>query len=194
MIDMVTNLHRKRGSMLLTAIAVIVVFSLLIAVSARMLMNSDQNKVTVSVGMQAELLAHTGTEFAMAQLFPLGASNGSLSSLLWGDGEPASKSILPANCSSVSHEDGNILCNGFRDGCYLDKLYIDVKKIISDDVSGSDVLYEYRITSSAVCDVPFISSSCAPNSATCSGNTSYYKVKRTETTKASDISWNVSAE
>jgi hypothetical protein len=191
---MVSIIRKVKGSMMMTAVAVIVIFSLLIAFSARMLTNSTQNTVTVSVGSQAELLAHTGTEYAMALLFPLGSENGSLSSSLWGGGEPASRSILPDNCNSVSHASGNVLCNGFRDGCFLDKLYIDVKKIISDEVSGSDVLYEYRITSSAVCSVPFIDTYCEPGSDICSGNTGYYQVRRSEITKSSDISWNISAE
>lgn len=178
----------------MTAVAVIVIFSLLIAVSARMLSNSTQNTVTVSVGTQAELLAHTGTEYAMAQLFPLGSSNGSLSSPIWSGAEPASRSLLPSNCSSISHTQGNILCNGFRNDCYLDRLYVDVRKIISDDVSGSDVQYEYLITSSAICVVPFIDTYCAEGSDSCAGNTGYYQVRRSEVTKTTDISWNLSAD
>ena len=68
---MFAKIRLVKGSMLITALMIIVFFSLILAAMARMLSNSDQNNLTASVGTQAELLAHSGTEYAMSRLFEI---------------------------------------------------------------------------------------------------------------------------
>ncbi len=174
---------KAKGSMILTVIAVIVLFSLIIAALAGMLAASAQNRLTVSYGAQAEMLAHSGTEYALALLFPVNGRNGSLDSPLWAGGTPAPRSVLPAECSS--DRSVHPLCGGLRPGCRLARLDVGVREVFGSADPGADVRYEYTITSSAVCRVPFADGSCS--GAECGGNS--YETRSTEVTKAADIAW-----
>lgn len=89
---MFAKIRLVKGSMLITALMIIVFFSLILAAMARMLSNSDQNNLTASVGTQAELLAHSGTEYAMSRLFEINKV-GAVQSSIWEGEPPSSKKI-----------------------------------------------------------------------------------------------------
>ena len=185
---MFAKIRLVKGSMLITALMIIVFFSLILAAMARMLSNSDQNNLTASVGTQAELLAHSGTEYAMSRLFEINKV-GAVQSSIWEGEPPSSKSLIPDNCSVVSQGDDNIFCNGYRNGCYLEKLQVDAREVLeSSVVTGADVNYEYTIISEAVCLVPFTENGC--DTLACSKVERNYEVRRREVTKTADINWN----
>ena len=143
--------------------------------------------VTASVGTQAELLAHSGTEYAMSRLFEINKV-GAVQSSIWEGEPPSSKSLIP-DCSVVSQGDDNIFCNGYRNGCYLEKLQVDAREVLeSSVVTGADVNYEYTIISEAVCLVPFTENGC--DTLACSKVERNYEVRRREVTKTADINWN----
>lgn len=157
----------QKGSMLLTAVFIIITFSVMLAVLAQMYQSNNQIKVNNFIAFHAETVAYTGSEYAMSYLFPLQQCTSATcysSSYeqtnwknLWGQsGENlGKKNIIDIEaCKNRAHIENDPLCNGVRDGCYISELSIEpkLKKMNSTDTDG----YVYTIVSEATCDVPFI--------------------------------------
>src|SRR5574344_750019 len=92
----------KKGSMLITAVFVILVFTSLIAIVSRLIIGSNQTQLTSVLGTQADALARSGTEFALAALFFPNTANSS-ESAIWGIGKgpenyKSSALVLIDNC------------------------------------------------------------------------------------------------
>jgi hypothetical protein len=170
----------KKGSMLITAVFVILVFTSLIAIVSRLIIGSNQTQLTSVLGTQADALARSGTEFALAALFFPNTANSS-ESAIWGIGKgpenyKSSALVLIDNCKGNNDQN---FCSVVYSGCYINKLSILVKDLNSSD-SYADVKYEYIIDSEAICEVPFNDNS--------EGNR-YYNLTRHITTTATDVRW-----
>lgn len=168
-------MYKQRGSMLLTAIFIIIVFSVMLAVLANILNNSSQQKVNFSLGIQAELLADSGIEYAMSWIFPLSKCEEKSSVCekysyefpSWSNGtgwgldkinQPKYVLLDENNCKNISHESDNPLCNGLRDGCYIKEIAIEPITMMNEktEILNSKIKFKYKISSIAVCEVPFI--------------------------------------
>lgn len=160
-------LFYQKGSMLLTAVFIIIIFSVMLAVLAQMFQSNNQVKVNNFIAFHAETVAYSGSEYAMSYLFPLQQCTSSSCysrsfeqnnwKNLWGEsGENLDKrNIIDIDaCKNRAYTDSDPLCNGVRDGCYISELSIEpkLKKINSIDTDG----YVYTIISEATCEVPYV--------------------------------------
>lgn len=173
------KLHQK-GSMLITAIFVILVFSSLLAIVSRLVIGANQVQLSSVLGTQADALARSGNEFALGALFFPNTANSSKSSI-WGVNKgPQDFTITPlvliSNCKDKT--DPNF-CEVVYSGCYINKVTI-LAKNIGESETYSDVKFEYVIESEAICEVPF--NDVASGSAG-------YKLTRHVRTVASDVRW-----
>lgn len=162
------SLAKNRGSMLVTAIFVIVVFTSLLAIISRILMRQEDVELGNVYSTQAEALARSGTEFALGALFL--PNKLSVDSPIFKEGIKEQEYII-LQCPS----EHNTFCN-VQGRCNIEKVTIIVRNL-AKITSDTDILYEYQILSRASCTVPFIN------------NTNSYKITREIQTVASDLRW-----
>ncbi len=180
-------LHNNRGSMLLSAVFIIVVFSVIIAVMIKILMGTDQVKLSATYSTQAEAIARGGAEFVLGTLFQPGHGN-AYKSVLWQGSKPSSKTIIDNNfCATHA---GHLLCSKdflVYTGCQLESVVIDVADASADkeNLKQSTVQYVYFITATASCNVPFTDTVMMTNA----DHANTYKITRTVEVSAVDLAW-----
>lgn len=168
--------HSKiKGSLLVTAVFLMVVFSGLTAILAKILMNQDEVEISSVLGVQADALAKSGVEFALGSLFLPNTPNGTQSPIFAGKNITDGLEVTLIECSNGSTND---FCNVQYNSCKIDKVSVTVNDL-SLISSNTDVKYQYHIISQASCDATFFSED----------NIHGYKISRQVDVYATDVRW-----
>lgn len=178
-------LHKNKGSMLITAIFVIVVFTILIAVMFRMVSDTRQANISSVYATKAENLAQGAAEMTLSMLFEHGKENAANSSLwaLWAQLESAAsphpvnkKTYEVMNCDRDDMKGKEPFCNDSR--CKVKS----VKITPYSTGHSTDTTVVYEVVASASCQVPWVDHAS-------SATTQYYPVERTVRLQVSDVRW-----
>lgn len=174
-------LHKNKGSMLITAIFVIVVFTILIAVMFRMVSDTRQANISSVYATKAENLAQGAAEMTLSMLFEHGKENAANSSL-WAQLEeatsphPVNKTYEVMNCTRDDMKKNAPFCNDSR---------CQVKSVTITPYStghSTDTAVVYEVVASASCNVPWVDHAS-------STTTQSYPVERTVRLQVSDVRW-----
>lgn len=175
-------LHKNKGSMLITAIFVIVVFTILIAVMFRMVSDTRQANISSVYATKAENLAQGAAEMTLSMLFEHGKENAANSSL-WAQLESAAsphpvnmKTYEVMNCDRDDMKGKEPFCNDSR--CKVKS----VKITPYSTGHSTDTTVVYEVVASASCQVPWVDHAS-------SATTQYYPVERTVRLQVSDVRW-----
>lgn len=177
-------LHKNKGSMLITAIFVIVVFTILIAVMFRMVSDTRQANISSVYATKAENLAQGAAEMTLSMLFEHGKENAANSSL-WAQLEGATSphpvnkipyEVMKCTRDDIGKKEKAPFCNDSR--CH-------VKSVTITPYStghSTDTAVVYEVVALASCDVPWVDHAS-------STTTQYYPVERTVRLQVSDVRW-----
>ncbi len=197
------EIKRQNGSMLITAVFVMVVFGVISAVIARMITEDRQNYLNSVMEIQAELLAESGLEYAMTEIFPLNresslsvysgkgsyfyeAIKDDLKNTGKADFDFIGNSSDMSFCTSESSGKNDFFCRDMYSGCYLSSLKVTAEDITYGHKTGITIKttapIEYTIRSVALCEVPFLDA--GDND---SGASKQYLIRREKEITASDI-------
>ncbi len=166
--------------MILTAIFIIITFSIFLSVLVKILGDSKQVNVNSVFADRAENLAISGKELALAQLFELSKESSKKSSL-WKNLEPTLKepqnnkeyTILTCNNSNTAP-----FCDNAR--CKIDKVTITPRITSNDDeILNIDTPIVYEIVSKAICNVPNIENT----------NDNSVRISKIATATVTDVRW-----
>ena len=166
-----------RGSLLMTAVFVLVVFSGIAAVLAQILIQDRQVQLNAVLGSQARLMAESGLEYGMSSLFPLNRESSYAespsASRVWQtikndiktSGHAsydfiASEGGVFGNCSKEASGSNTYFCKDLYSQCWLSRLTVEAVDLafLNDGSSpvSLDSRIEYTIVSEASCEIPIL--------------------------------------
>lgn len=173
--------HKIKGSLLITAIFVIIIFSIILASITRIFIAENERHISSVYSSYANLLAYSGVEYASSLLFPIQKNiNLQGERILWGPvlgsiySEQKEDIDLYSDICNGSTKDVSSICTLSNNGCYLGGLTISA---IDSSISNIDQKYIYKIKSTGICKVPFIENE----------NTGSYLIKKQIVVLMSDI-------
>ena len=168
----------SRGSMLITAVFVLVVFSGIAAVLGQILIQDRQVQLNAVLGSQAKLMAESGLEYGMSSLFSLGretsySENSEGYSKVWlaireeiKTSGHASYDFIEketgvfGNCNAAASGSNTYFCKDLYSRCWLSRLTVDAVDLAflgsGDSAVSLDSRIEYTITSEASCQIPIL--------------------------------------
>lgn len=172
--------HKIKGSLLITAIFVIIIFSIILASITRIFIAENERHISSVYSSYANLLAYSGVEYASSLLFPIQDGNLQGERILWGpilgviySGQREEIDLYSDICKGKT-EDELPICSLSDNGCYLGGLSISA---IDSSTWNIDQKYIYKIKSTGICKVPFIGNE----------NTGSYLIKKQTVVLMSDI-------
>ena len=168
----------SRGSMLITAVFVLVVFSGIAAVLGQILIQDRQVQLNAVLGSQAKLMAESGLEYGMSSLFSLGreksySENTEGYSRVWqairndikASGHASydfieKESGVFGNCNAAAAGSNTYFCKDLYSQCWLSRLTVEAVDLAylspGDSTVSLDSRIEYTVTSEASCQIPIL--------------------------------------
>lgn len=173
-------MYHNRGSLLITAVFIIVIFSVLLAVMVRLVTNTRQVNVSEYYAIKAQNLAESANDFVLMMLFEAGSEN-SANSSLWVKLEPQVQKPI----KNKSYE--LISCVGEQTGkepfCNDTRCKVETAVVTPYNTgSQSDTIVVYNIKTTASCEVPWLENSTSEQVLT-------HRITRSVEVQATDIRW-----